>query len=129
MRIILLFHRAPVRVTKITIVRSKLKLRRSMLQLKQALSQEKAETKQMLVIYKKYTKRQATVEEIKFANSQLFDLLKGLGLSVFAVLPFAPITIPILVKLGKFVGVDVLPSSFNKPLPKPERPPFNNDVN
>ncbi|MGS0729206.1 hypothetical protein ACVBKF_23605, partial [Shewanella sp. 0m-11] len=44
---------------------------------------------------------------------QFGDLLKGLGLGVFAVLPFAPITIPIVVKLGKIVGVDVLPSSFN----------------
>jgi len=29
------------------------------------------------------------------------------------VLPFAPLTIPLVVKLGSLVGVDVLPSSFN----------------
>jgi hypothetical protein len=34
-------------------------------------------------------------------------------LGVFAVLPFAPVTIPLVVKLGQWVGVDVLPSSFN----------------
>ena len=114
MKIILLFHKSPVRVTKITYVKSRLKLRRSMLNLKAALAQEKAETKQMLSVYKKYTRRQATPEEIKFANEQFLDILKGLGLSVFAVLPFAPITIPILVKVGRLVGVEVLPSSFNK---------------
>ncbi len=47
------------------------------------------------------------------ANEQFLDILKGLGLGVFAVLPFAPVTIPLVVKLGQWVGVDVLPSSFN----------------
>jgi len=82
--------------------------------LKLALSQEKAETKEMLSTYKKYTKKQATPEEITEANKQLVDILKGLGLGVFAILPFAPITIPILIKVGKRVGVDILPSSFNR---------------
>ena len=41
------------------------------------------------------------------------DILKGIGLGVFAVLPFAPITIPLVVKLGAVGYVDVLPSSFN----------------
>lgn len=84
-----------------------------MLILKDALSQEKQETKDMLVTYKRYTKKQASREELAEANKQFGDLLKGLGLGVFAVLPFAPITIPLVVKLGKIVGVDVLPSSFN----------------
>lgn len=84
-----------------------------MLILKDALSQEKQETKDMLVTYKRYTKKQASREELAEANKQFGDLLKGLGLGVFAVLPFAPLTIPLVVKLGKMVGVDVLPSSFN----------------
>ena len=67
----------------------------------------------MLVTYKRYTKKQANREELKEANKQFGDLLKGLGLGMFAVLPFAPLTIPLIVKLGKIVGVDVLPSSFN----------------
>ena len=46
-------------------------------------------------------------------GDRFLDILKGLGLGVFAVLPFAPITIPLVVKLGHWVGVDVLPSSFN----------------
>ncbi len=84
-----------------------------MLSLKAALAQEKIETKNMLRTYKKYTKKQANQQEMKIAHQQFFDILKGLGLGVFAVLPFAPITIPILVKLGRLVGVEVLPSSFN----------------
>ena len=84
-----------------------------MLVLKDALAQEKQETKDMLVTYKRYTCRQASKEELTEANKQFADLLKGLGLGMFAVLPFAPITIPLVVKLGQIVGVDVLPSSFN----------------
>ncbi|MBW8182385.1 hypothetical protein [Shewanella nanhaiensis] len=106
-------HKAPIRVFRISKRRFWLRLKRDLLILKEALSQEKQETKEMLVTYKRYTKKQASSEELREANKQFGDLLKGLGLGMFAVLPFAPITIPLVVKLGKVVGVDVLPSSFN----------------
>lgn len=85
-----------------------------MLQVKHALAQEKQETIEMLHTYRKYTQGKATKGELKTANHQLIDLLKGVGLGVFAILPFAPITIPLIVKLGRMVGVEVLPSAFNK---------------
>jgi len=85
-----------------------------MVQLKIALRQEKQETREMLVIYRRYTQRQASKEELKIANAQFVDILKGLGLGVFAILPFAPITIPVMVKLAQKVGVELLPSSFSK---------------
>ncbi|ABV88078.1 hypothetical protein [Shewanella pealeana] len=113
MKIYVHLHKAPIRVLRIGKRRFWLRLKRDMLVLKDALSQEKQETKDMLVTYKRYTRRQASKEELTQANKQFADLLKGLGLGMFAVLPFAPITIPIVVKLGKVVGVDVLPSSFN----------------
>jgi len=113
MKLFVYLHKAPIRVIKISHRRNRLRLRRTMLQLKIALAQETLETKEMIVIYRRYTKKQASPEEMKIANKQFFDVLKGLGLGVFAVLPFAPITIPVIVKLGKIVGVDVLPSSFN----------------
>ncbi len=113
MKIYRKLHKAPIRVMHISRRRFSLRLKRDMLVLKDALAQEKQETKEMLVAYGRYTRRQATKQELKQANKQLADLIKGLGLGVFAVLPFAPITIPVVVKLGKLVGVDVLPSSFN----------------
>ncbi|NRB24605.1 hypothetical protein [Shewanella sp.] len=113
MKIYAHIHKAPIRVFRIGRKRFWIRLKRDMLILKEALSQEKQETKDMLVIYKRYTKKQASREELVEANKQFGDLLKGLGLGVFALLPFAPITIPLVVKLGKMVGVDVLPSSFN----------------
>jgi len=100
-------------VAKITKRRQQLRFKRAMVALKIALAQEKQETKEMLHIYKRYTQGNASKEELHTANEQFLDILKGLGLGVFAVLPFAPITIPLVVKLGHWVGVDVLPSSFN----------------
>ncbi|ASM52091.1 hypothetical protein PESP_b0547 [Pseudoalteromonas espejiana DSM 9414] len=113
MRLYKVIHRAPWRVVKISKKRQQLRFRRAMVALKIALEQEKQETKEMLTIYRRYTQGQTNKEELKRANEQFVDILKGLGLGVFALLPFAPITIPLVVKLGSLVGVDVLPSSFN----------------
>jgi hypothetical protein len=113
MKVWIHFTKAPIRVIRISRRRHTIKLKKSLVLIKIAFAQEKTETAEMLVIYKKYTQRQATKEEMKIANDQFIDLLKGLGLGVFAVLPFAPITIPVIVKLGRLVGVEILPSSFN----------------
>ena len=112
MKYFILFFRAPIRVTRITRKRRVTQFRRSMIVLKGALAQEKQETKEMLHIYKRYTRGKASKDEMKIANEQFVDLIKGLGIGIVAVLPFAPITIPVVLKLGKWVGVDVLPSSF-----------------
>ncbi|WP_394189949.1 hypothetical protein [Pseudoalteromonas atlantica] len=118
MKLYKVIHRAPIRVVKIGKRRQQLRFKRAMVALKIALAQEKHETKEMLSIYRRYTQGDVSKDELTKANSQFVDILKGLGLGVFAVLPFAPITIPFVVKLGRWVGVDVLPSSFNinKPL-------------
>lgn len=111
---VFLFHliRSPVRLARVTHKRSRRRIRRDLLMVKQALAQEKEETREMLIIYRKFTQGDATRAELKEANEQLVDVVKGLGIGVFATLPFAPITIPFIIKLGKFVGVDVLPSAF-----------------
>lgn len=105
--------KAPVRTIKIKRKRSSISLKRQMLLLKAALNQEKDETREMLIIYRQYTKGQASKEQLAKANEQFLDVLKGIGLGVFAVLPFAPITIPVVIKVGQWVGVDILPSSFS----------------
>ncbi|MCG6199972.1 hypothetical protein [Psychromonas antarctica] len=121
MRIYTRIHKAPVRVLRISRRRFWLRVRRELLILKSALTQEKQETKEMLAIYKRYTKKQASAEELREANKQFADILKGLGLGMFAILPLAPITIPLIVWLGKVVGVDVLPSAFNAGSTKTEK--------
>ncbi|RZM84593.1 hypothetical protein C3B51_03330 [Pseudoalteromonas rubra] len=113
MRLIKVVHKAPIRVARISKKRQQLRLRRALVGLKIALAQEKQETRAMLDIYKRYPQGGVSKQELATANQQFVDILKGLGLGVFALLPFAPITIPLIVKLGQWLGVDVLPSSFS----------------
>ncbi|MCG7534064.1 hypothetical protein [Pseudoalteromonas sp. OOF1S-7] len=113
MRLIKVVHKAPIRVARISKKRQQLRLKRALVGLKIALAQEKQETRTMLDIYKRYPHGGVSKQELATANQQFVDILKGLGLGVFALLPFAPITIPLIVKLGQWLGVDVLPSSFS----------------
>jgi len=87
-------------------------IKRGLLEVKRGLAQETRETKVMLSTYKRFTMGQATKLEMKEANKQFIDVIRGLGLGVLAVLPFAPITLPFIVKIGEKIGVNVLPSAF-----------------
>ena len=80
--------------------------------LKIALDQEKDQTVEMFEVYKRYVKGDASKEEMNEANEQFVSFIKALGLGVLTVLPFSPITIPVIVNLGKKVGIDFLPRSF-----------------
>jgi hypothetical protein len=104
--------RSPLKLARVGHKRGKRRIRRDLLAIKQALAQEKEETKEMLAIYRKFTNGDASDAEMKVANEQLVDLVKGLGVGIFAVLPFAPITIPFIIKLGKRFDIEVLPSAF-----------------
>jgi len=73
MRLYKVIHRAPWRVVKISKKRQQLRFRRAMVALKIALAQERQETIEM-----------TSKEELKRANEQFVDILKGLGLGVFA---------------------------------------------
>jgi hypothetical protein len=93
---------------KATLSELKLKL----VKLRQALAKEGEQTKEMIETYFKYTQGKASEQDMEKANKQFQDFLKTLGLGIFAVLPGAPITIPLIVKLGQMLGVDVIPDSF-----------------
>ncbi|WP_337841642.1 hypothetical protein [Rheinheimera sp.] len=119
MNVLTRLHKAPIRVLRIQRRKTLSRFRFSMIRLRTALAQETDETRRMLVIYQRSLQGKATEAELRFANHQLVDVLRATGLGVFAVLPFAPITIPILIKLGRKIGIEVLPSSFQ---PRTERP-------
>ena len=109
-----LYHlvRSPWRLARVGHKRSKRRIRRDLLVIKLALAQEKEETRQMMLVYRKFTHGEATQAEMKAANEQLVDVIKGLGIGIFATLPFAPVTIPLIIKLGKRFDIEVLPSAF-----------------
>lgn len=90
--------------------------------LKNGLGQEAIETREMLETYYRFTRGKASLEELAEAEEQFQDLLKTLGLGVFSILPFAPITIPVIIKVADNFGVDIIPDSF-KSQPEPENIP------
>lgn len=79
--------------------------------LKDGLNAETEQTKEMLRIYALQREGLATPREIKFANKQLRDLIRSMGIGFILILPFSPITLPLIVKLGRKLGVEVLPDS------------------
>ena len=91
-------------------------LKLGLLAVKRGLAKESRETKVMLVTYQRFTKGQASKLEMEEAHRQFVDVIRGLGLGVLAVLPFSPITLPFIVKLGEKIGINVLPSAFMKDL-------------
>lgn len=93
---------------KATLEELKLKLEK----LRLALAREGVQNKQMFETYARFTQGKASEEEMDLANKQFQDFLKTLGLGIVVILPGAPITIPLVLKLGKKLGVDVLPDSF-----------------
>jgi hypothetical protein len=100
--------------------RNRDKIRKGLLSIRDALTKESVETREMIEIYYRFTQGKASKEELKKAEDQLQDVVKAMGLSFFGIMPFAPLTIPMIVKLGEKLGIDVLPSAFRDRAPKPE---------
>ncbi len=67
--------------------------------------------KVMTTTYQNYLRGTATREEMERANAVLRDYLKIAGIGTLLVLPGAPITIPLVAKLGTALGVDIFPSN------------------
>ncbi len=65
--------------------------------------------KYMRNIYQKSLRREASKEELERANAYFRDYLKIAGIGTLLLLPGAPLTIPLAVKIGKAMGVDILP--------------------
>ena len=84
--------------------------------LKEKLTEETESSRAMLKTYSDYIKGEATDEELDKANNQLNEILKELSLGLMAVIPFAPITIPMIAKFAKKHDIDLLPEWFKDSL-------------
>ena len=81
MRLLRHLHKAPLRVLRLQRRKSMMRIRFSMIRLQCALSQEKAETKQMLRIYQQYVTGQVSKAELQQREfAQLADVLRATGL-------------------------------------------------
>jgi hypothetical protein len=90
------------------------KIQKYLLKLKDSFLEESEENKKMLDVYIKYIEGQATEGEIEYANNQLNEIFKSLGLGVLTILPFSPITIPYVMKKAQELGIDIIPNWYKK---------------
>ena len=90
------------------------KFQKYILKLKESFLEESEENRKMLDIYVKSIEGQASKEEIKYADNQLKQIFKNLGLGILTVLPFSPITIPYVVKKAQEYGIDIIPNWYKK---------------
>ena len=56
--------------------------------------------------------KRLTKDAMDKANNQFTDLIKNVGLIGVFALPGGLVAIPLLVKLGKKFGIDILPKSY-----------------
>ena len=84
--------------------------------LKEKLTVETESSRAMLKTYSDYLKGEVSEEELEKANQQLNEILKDLSLGLMAVIPLAPITIPIIAKFAKKHNIDLLPEWFKDSL-------------
>lgn len=87
---------------------------------KRFLSSQASNGKEMMGSYRKLIRGEATPEEIERANAHFRDYLKIAGLGTLFILPGGALTVPLMVKLGKVVGVDILPSGTEEPDDEPD---------
>lgn len=88
-------------------------LYRLLFRVKHMLTTETVESKRMLKIYYSYTKGECSKQDLKWANHQFGDVLKTFGISSLLILPFAPLTLPLIIKISEKLGVKILPDSFD----------------
>ncbi len=84
--------------------------------LKEKLTEETEPSRAMLKTYSEYLKGEVTEEELEKANKQLNEILKDLSLGLMAIIPLAPITIPMIAKFAKKYNIDLLPEWFKESL-------------
>ena len=84
--------------------------------LKEKLTEETESSRSMLRTYSDFLKGEATEEDLEMANKQLNEILKDLSLGLMAVIPLAPITIPMIAKFAKKHDIDLLPEWFKDSL-------------
>ncbi len=88
------------------------RIKKTLKRVADALETEAVNNRDMIATYIRFSAGKATKLEMEKANEQFRNFLKTLGLGIFAILPLAPITIPLMVKWGNKFGIDIIPSSF-----------------
>ena len=84
--------------------------------LKEKLTEETESAPEKLKTYTDNENGDATEDDLEKANKQLNEILKDLSLGLMALVPFAPLTIPMIAKFAKKHNIDLLPEWFKDSL-------------
>ena len=95
------------------------RLKAALIALRDAFLEERHETREMLETYYRYSMGQASAEDMHHANQQFAELIRYMGLGILLILPMAPVSIPLIIKLGHRLGIEVLPVAARKRRPPP----------
>lgn len=90
------------------------KLRAGLEMLKANLAKEGAASKEMLRSYCRFSRNEATRDELIRANRQFRSFLKTMGLGALCILPGSVVTLPAIFRVAKKAGIDLFPDSFNE---------------
>ena len=93
-------------------------IRRALALLKVTLKHDTEGSREMLKTYYSFTQGNTTKEDLEKANKQLSIVLKELGFGALTMLPFSPITIPLVAKLARKYDIDIVPDWFKDSLNK-----------
>jgi len=86
------------------------RFKRTLSKLQASFLEENRENKKMLDTYIKFVEGSVSERELDLANSQLRQILKNLGLGIFLILPFSPITLPYIFLKAKELHIDLIPN-------------------
>ena len=93
-------------------------IRSALTLLKVTLNHDTESSREMLKTYYSFTQGNTTKEDLEKANKQLNIVLKELGVGALTMLPFSPITIPLIVRLARKYDIDIVPDWFKDSLNK-----------
>ena len=86
--------------------------------IQKALLHESEQTRQVIIGYYKFIQGESSEEELYKTNLLLKNILKDLGFGFLVLLPFSPITIPMIAKLAQKYEIDIFPDWFKDTLEK-----------
>ena len=85
------------------------KIKTQLKQIRDQLANEQTAAEDMARVYYLWQNNQATQNQLKWANTELLRIIKMLGLSTIFTLPGGSFLLPLLIKLGQKLSIDILP--------------------
>jgi len=93
-------------------------IRRALALLKATLKHDTESSREMLKTYYSFTQGNITKEDLEKVVEMMKKDEKELGFGALTMLPFSPITIPLVAKLARKYDIDIVPDWFKDSLNK-----------